>query len=346
MEGEDEKSEDDRSFSKASIPKRIAICAAGAIVNIVFAILVYFIIMASTGVYVSNEIDTTIPGYAAEQAGIQSGDKIIELNGEKINNKYDLDKFMDNTDGKQISVKIDRKGEIQEFDLTPTEVKSKSTGMYIDENCKIITVEKGSSSERQGIKANDVIIEINNKETNGDTNKVIEEIKNSESESIILKLKRGNGEITIEFQPDYVSEYYIGVNMKLAPETFFNRCFYGMMETKDFVFSMLDNVKQLFTGKVGVDQMVGPIGIGEVVSKTNGIKEFIYLMALISISLGVTNLLPIPALDGGKILILLIEAVRGKPMKQENEINIQLLGFSILIALTIYVSYNDIVRLF
>ena len=346
MEGEDEKSEDDKSFSKASIPKRIAICAAGAIVNIVFAILVYFIIMASTGVYVSNEIDTTIPGYAAEQAGIQSGDKIIELNGEKINNKYDLDKFMDNTDGKQISVKIDRKGEIQEFDLTPTEVKSKSTGMYIDENCKIITVEKGSSSERQGIKANDVIIEINNKETNGDTNKVIEEIKNSESESIILKLKRGNGEITIEFQPDYVSEYYIGVNMKLAPETFLNRCFYGMMETKDFVFSMLDNVKQLFTGKVGVDQMVGPIGIGEVVSKTNGVKEFIYLMALISISLGVTNLLPIPALDGGKILILLIEAVRGKPMKQENEINIQLLGFSILIALTIYVSYNDIVRLF
>lgn len=346
MEGEDEKSEDDRSFSKASIPKRIAICAAGAIVNIVFAILVYFIIMASTGVYVSNEIDTTIPGYAAEQAGIQSGDKIIELNGEKINNKYDLDKFMDNTDGKQISVKIDRKGEIQEFDLTPTEVKLKSTGMYIDENCKIITVEKGSSSERQGIKANDVIIEINNKETNGDTNKVIEEIKNSESESIILKLKRGNGEITIEFQPDYVSEYYIGVNMKLAPETFLNRCFYGMMETKDFVFSMLDNVKQLFTGKVGVDQMVGPIGIGEVVSKTNGVKEFIYLMALISISLGVTNLLPIPALDGGKILILLIEAVRGKPMKQENEINIQLLGFSILIALTIYVSYNDIVRLF
>lgn len=346
MEGEDERSEDDRSFSKASIPKRIAICAAGAIVNIVFAVLVYFIIMASTGVYVSNEIDTTIPGYAAEQAGIQSGDKIIELNGEKINNKYDLDKFIDNTDGKSISVKIDRKGEIQEFNILPTEVKSKSTGMYIDENCKIITVDKGSSSERQGIKANDQIIEINNKEINGDTNKLVEEIKNSESETIILKIKRGKEELTIEFIPDYISEYYIGVNMKLAPETFLNRCFYGMMETKDFVFSMVDNVKQLFTGKVGVDQMVGPIGIGEVVSKTNGIKEFIYLMALISISLGVTNLLPIPALDGGKILILLIEAVRGKPMKQENEINIQLLGFSILIALTIYVSYNDIVRLF
>ena len=70
------------------------------------------------------------------------------------------------------------------------------------------------------------------------------------------------------------------------------------------------------------------------------------MMALISISLGVTNLLPIPALDGGKILILIIEAIRRKPMKQENEINIQLIGFSILIALSIYVSYNDILRLF
>lgn len=92
--------------------------------------------------------------------------------------------------------------------------------------------------------------------------------------------------------------------------------------------------------------MMGPIGIGEAISKTSGVKEFIYMMALISMSLGITNLLPIPALDGGKILILIIEAIRRKPMKQENEINIQLLGFSILIALSIYVSYNDILRLF
>ena len=121
--------------------------------------------------------------------------------------------------------------------------------------------------------------------------------------------------------------------------------YYGVIETKNFIFSIVDNVKQLFTGNVGIDQMTGPIGIGEMVSQTNGFREFIHLMALISISLGVTNLLPIPALDGGKILILIIEAIRRKPMKPENEINIQLLGFSILIALAIYVSYNDILRL-
>ena len=345
MEGEDEASEDDRSFSKASIPKRIAICAAGAIVNIIFAIIVYFIVMAASGVYISNVVDSTIPEYAAEQAGIQSGDIIVELNGEKVDNKYDLDDIMQNANGEEILVKVQRNGEVLEFNIKPTEVQSKVTGMYLDDKCQVIMVDKGSSSEKQGIQANDVITKINNEETNGDTNKIIEALQQEGTETIPLTIQRGNAEINIELTPDYVSTYYLGVNMKMAPDTFLNRCYYGLVETKTFVFSIVDNVKQLFSGNVGIDQMTGPIGIGEMVSQTNGFREFIHLMALISISLGVTNLLPIPALDGGKILILIIEAIRRKPMKPENEINIQLLGFSILIALAIYVSYNDILRL-
>ena len=138
---------------------------------------------------------------------------------------------------------------------------------------------------------------------------------------------------------------YLGVNLKRAEDTIGNRCLNAAMSTKEFVFSIVDNLKQLFTGNVGIDQMMGPVGISEVVSKTNGIKEFLYMMSLISISLGVTNLLPIPALDGGKILILIIEAIRRKPLKEQTEINIQLLGFSILIVLSLYVTYNDIIRI-
>ena len=70
------------------------------------------------------------------------------------------------------------------------------------------------------------------------------------------------------------------------------------------------------------------------------------MLAIISISLGVTNLLPIPALDGGKLLILLIEAIRRKPMKEELEIGIQMVGFIILISLSIFISYKDILRIF
>lgn len=268
MEGEEERSEESGSFSKASIPKRIAIVAAGAIVNVLFAIIVYFVLIASSGTYITNEVSTIINGYPAEQMGIQAGDKIIQINDDKINNIYDLNESIQKNAG-EIKVKVERNGEILE---------------YIGE-AKEVT-------------------------ENGYTG------------------------------------YYLGVNLKPAEDTFINRCINAGVLTKDFMFSIVDNLKQLFTGKVGVDQMMGPVGISEVVSKTNGVKEFIYMLALVSMSLGVTNLLPIPALDGGKILILIVEAIRRKPLNEQTEINIQLLGFSILIALSLYVTYHDISRIF
>ena len=91
---------------------------------------------------------------------------------------------------------------------------------------------------------------------------------------------------------------------------------------------------------------MGPVGIGEVVAQTNGFVDFIYILALVSISLGFTNLLPFPPLDGGKILILLIEAIRRKPIKEQTELTIQMVGFMLLIGLSIYVTYNDILRIF
>ena len=347
MEGEEERSEDSRSFSKASIPKRIAICAAGAIVNIVFGLIVYFILMSVTlGPYVSNEIDTTLNDFVAQEIGLQNGDKVIELDGNKVNSQIDINKVLENQNGEEIDIKIDRNGEILEYNIEPTEVPSKHTGIYLDDDCKIVTVEKGSPAEEQGIKSNDELIAINGEPVNGDTQKVVEIFNTEGLNTMLLTIKRGNEEIKIELTPDYIPNYYLGVTFKKVPDNFINRCINGGMQTSEFMFSIIDNLKQLFTGNVGVDQMMGPVGISETVAKTDDIQDFIYLLALISLSLGVTNLLPIPALDGGKILILLIEAIRRKPLKEQTEINIQLLGFSILIALAIFVTYNDILRIF
>ena len=110
MEGEEERSENEGSFSKASIPKRLAIVVAGATVNILFAIIVYFTLSATNGTYISNEIKEVIDGYAAKEVGIQSGDKIIEINEEKIKSKKDLDQVMEKTQGKEIEVKVERNG--------------------------------------------------------------------------------------------------------------------------------------------------------------------------------------------------------------------------------------------
>lgn len=347
MEGEDERSENEGSFSKASIPRRLAIVFAGALVNIIFGLLVFFILMASTGNYISNEIENTIDGYVAEEIGLQPGDKIVEIEGKEVKSKYDLDDVTKNiTENREISLKIDRNGEIIEYKTKLTEVASKVTGLYLDEKGKVITVEKGSVAEKQGIQANDKIIKINNENVNEDITKIVEQIQQKGVGTVLLTIERGDETLNIELTPDHEYSYYLGVNLKTAENTIINHIIYGAVETKEFSLSIIDNLKQLFTGKVGIDQMMGPVGISEAVAKTTGIEDFVYMLALISLSLGVTNLLPIPALDGGKILILLIEAIRRKPLKQETELNIQLLGFSFLIVLSLYVAYNDILRIF
>lgn len=346
MEGEDESSDDDRSFSKASIPKRIAIVMAGATVNIVFAIIIYFTITASSGTYISNQIDEILDGYAAQTIGLQPGDKIVEGNGKVIKSKKDLNEIVENSQGKEIKINVDRNGEMIEYKIKPSEIKSKVTGIYLDDKCKIVAVQKGSSSERQGIQANDILLKVNGVSVNGDRNIALQEISQKSVHTMTLIVQRGQEEIAIELIPDYETSYILGINLKPAEDNFVNRCINGGMQTQEFLVSIVDNLKQLFTGNVGVDQMMGPVGISEVVAKTSGMREFFEMMALISLSLGVTNLLPIPALDGGKILILLIEAIRRKPMKQEIEVNIQLLGFAVLIALSLYVTYHDILRIF
>lgn len=268
MEGEEEHSDKEGSFTKASIPRRIAIVSAGAIVNIIFAIIIYFI-LATTGITnTSNIVEKVKEDYAAQTAGIQAGDKILKINNKKITTSRDINEIVRN--GEEVAVLIERNGERKTINVKPTEIKTS----------------------------------------------------------------------------DSTSQYFLGVELKIPEDNFKNRVYYAMYNTNEFIFSIIDSVKQLFTGNVTTAELVGPVGISEVVVKTNGFKEFVYILAVISISLGVTNLLPFPPLDGGKIVLILIEAIRKKPLKQETELKIQMLGFALLLGLSIVVTYNDILRIF
>lgn len=120
----------------------------------------------------------------------------------------------------------------------------------------------------------------------------------------------------------------------------------GISFTGEFLVETFKGIGQLFSGQVKAEQLVGVVGISDMVVETKGIQEFAYMMAVISVSLGVTNLLPFPPLDGGKILLLIIEAIRKKPLKQNTEMGIQMAGFLLLIGLSIFVTYNDITRVF
>ena len=120
----------------------------------------------------------------------------------------------------------------------------------------------------------------------------------------------------------------------------------GIAFTGNFLTETFKGLVELFTGHVKTEQLVGVVGISDMVVETKGIQDFCYMLAVISVSLGITNLLPFPPLDGGKILLLIIEAIRRKPLKQNIEIGIQMAGFVLLIALSVFVTYNDITRVF
>ena len=102
MLGEEERSEEEGSFSKSSIPKRIAVVVAGGLVNIVFGLVVYFILMCSSGNYISTTIDSIVPNYAAEQVGIGPNDELIKIDGKRVRLKSDIDEKIQNSKSKSI----------------------------------------------------------------------------------------------------------------------------------------------------------------------------------------------------------------------------------------------------
>ncbi len=266
MAGEIERSDEEGAFNNAKLLHRIAIVACGPIINIIFGIVVYFILIASTGLYASTIVDEIIPEAAGNLSNLQVGDEILQINNEKIRLKSDIDKALEGNNGETVSIIVLRNGEEISIKATPTEY---SEGIFV-----------------------------------------------------------------------------LGIKVKPLEASFKDRIYIAFWKTTDFTGSIGKSLVMLFTGKVGVDQMAGPIGISSIVAESKGIYNFIYLLCLISMSLGVTNLLPIPALDGGRLLLLIIEGIRGKALEEELELKIQSLGFTLLILFSLYVSYNDILRLF
>ena len=350
MLGEEERSEEEGSFSKSSIPKRIAVVLAGGLVNIVFGLIVYFVLMSSNGNYVNTTIDTVVPEFAAQEAGINQNDKILEINGKKVRLKSDIDKILQNSNGETIILTIEREDEIKDIQIVPTVIETKTIGIYFgteeDLSGEIKSLSQNSPAEKAGIVSGDKIISVNGENPKGDPYKIVELISNSETEKIALEIQRDNEVIEFSIIPEIQKSYKLGVTFKIAENTFSNKIYYGFWSTIDFSLSLLDNLKMMITGNVSADQLMGPVGISEVVSKTQGIKEFVYMLALISLSLGVTNLLPFPPLDGGKIVLLLIEAIIRKPLNEKVEITIQMIGFFLMIGLSIFVTYNDVLRIF
>lgn len=282
--------------------------------------------------------------------GIQTGDEVIKINGKKIRTHADFEKALSQSQGEPITVLLKRGQQEIEKEVTPTSIPYKSTGIYFgvaDENIstKVIALYSKSPAEQADIRVGDRITKVNGVEVTNDPYAAAQQIE--ASEGIITFTIERNGEfLERKVEPQVLYEYKLGVTFQKAENHLLTNLYYGFWDTTDFAFSIIDNLKTLFSGKVSVNQLMGPIGISDIVAKTNGIADFVNILALISLSLGVTNLLPFPPLDGGKVVILILEAIRRKPLKENIEVGIQMLGFLLLILLSIYVTYHDIIRIF
>lgn len=346
MLGESERSDEEGSFSNSSIWKRMAVVVAGATVNIVFGLIVYFSLMAVDFNEVSPIIDSIGSEYAENLIGLQSGDIIKNVNGKNIHLKSDLDEALQNSNDENISLKIQRNNEEKNISVKATKKISKYIGIYFGTSdtatSEIQYVQQNSPAEQAGLKKGDKIIGINDITTN-DPNIIVENIV---SDEISFKIDRDGDVIDVSVIPENIENFVLGVMLKPADASFQNRVYYGFWESISYIKTLWENIIMLFTGNVQMDQMMGPIGISQAIVQTNGVSQFVYFLSIISLSLGVSNLLPIPALDGGRLLLLIIEAIRRKPLKEELELKIQLLGFSFIILLSLYISFNDILRIF
>ena len=211
---------------------------------------------------------------------------------------------------------------------------------------------ENSPAATAGLMANDDI-----KKINGETAKTLDDVQlyltiaKGETEFTVL---RDGKEVTVKVTPLAEEEaktkgYSYGIEFKRDVEHgFIPAIKYAFSKFASLYRQMIITIKELFTGGVSVRELSGPVGIYSAVdqTRTSGFSNLFYLLALLSLNVGFVNLIPFPAFDGGRILFLLIEKIKGSPVKAETENLIHNIGFFILLGLVILVTINDIIKLF
>lgn len=206
-----------------------------------------------------------------------------------------------------------------------------------------------------GIQKGDLLLELDGVKIKS-WDKALILLQTGDGEAIKFTVKKATGEIvTYEVVPiaetdsDGNTSYKFGIATNYEKEYGVVKALkYSLAKTGSLLVSMWDTIRYLFTGRVGVNQLSGPVGIYSIVDSQakQGFEAILYLVAYLSINVGVINILPFPAFDGGRVLFLFIEKIFRKPVSKKTENIIHTIGFGLIILLLIYVTFNDIVRLF
>ncbi len=347
MEGEEEDVRTSTSYGTKTVWQRFKVVAAGPLMNYALALALFIIIAFSFGVY-GSRIDYIAENSNEYKAGMRTGDKIISVNGEKAYIWEDIFYEIVNPDNTYYTVEYQRDGQIRQAKINNNYRKVVGIATDIVDGKATTTVspsEVTSPAYKAGIKDGDKVVSVNDVPV-ATWEELTSQVENTPDGKPVKVTVDRSGEL-IDFSIEPQTQISVKFNTKLE-KSFITAISSSAYKTVYYIELMFKTISRLVTGKLGSDALGGPVMVISMVGEAaeSGILSLLNLAAFISINLGFMNLLPIPALDGSKLVFLIVEAVRGKAIPIEKEGYIHFIGFVVLIGFMIFITYKDILRLF
>jgi len=211
-------------------------------------------------------------------------------------------------------------------------------------NTTIGELSPGAPAEAAGLKTGDEIVMIDDTEIEEWTD--ITDVITAAEGSVTVTVNRGGNQLVYEMEPvEQDGRLIIGI-LPGRDRSIIQGIGDGFRSTAEMTTIMIDSFRMLFSGEVGVDELSGPVGIVYVVNDTAklGFIYLFYFTALISLNLAIVNMFPLPALDGGRLIFIIIRKITGKAITDEIEAKVHFIGIVLLLGLMVYVTWNDIIR--
>lgn len=376
MEGEDEESPEPRAFNNAKVWKRMIVVIAGAVMNIILGFVLMFVVVVQQDAYSSTEVQSFPATSFSSCTGLQSGDVIKEINGYGISTSMDFNYPISTA-------------ELKTVDGSTLEIYKEDCGNNLYNMAVSLVQDKNNKlSDEQVSKVNELLSKSTNEivkaKSKEDAYSIYENyykkindacgIKDYKVEKIVEKetRKRYTADILVErngeekllknvqfftYTTKDNSDPQVSIDFYVKPieKTFgsvISQTFKQTISTCKMIYASLGG---LLTGKFGLKDMSGPIGIASAVTTVaseslssgfmSAVNSIIYVMMIITVNLGLFNMLPFPALDGGRFVFLIIEAIRGKSVPRKVEAIVNGIGMGLLILLMILITANDIFKL-
>jgi regulator of sigma E protease len=357
---EDKPSGDPTEFLSKSKWVRFQVYLAGPVMNIALALILTTVILlqgADEPLYRSSQpvIGTVAADSAGAGAGLRRGDRIVRVNDTTVDTWDAFDMAVGMKANREITLVVERDGSFIDVPVTPSaegsfEIGSLGVGPLLRPQVRLVT--PGSPAERAGLQRNDVFLAVNGEE--GLTQpELIQRIRQSPDTPVIFTIERAGVVQELTITPELTGDIgLIGAEILEAEFRRIDPGFVGAIQLsveQNWESSKLigTTLAGLFTRETPVNQLMGPVAIAQVsgVSAQLGWIALLSLMSMISLNLGILNLMPIPVLDGGHIAILAMEGIARRDFSVRVKERILFAGFALILMLMVTVIFNDVARL-